>query len=707
MAWRTSRFLVVALGLAALAVPLAVAQEDMNDLEEKAIKEAVRKVAPLVVRIDTQGGSDIVSLGGGPRGPRIVRKPIGSTTGLIVAADGYIITSSYNFINKPTTINVAVPGREKPMPAKIVATDSSRMLTLLKIDATGLPIPEVAPRKEFRVGQWSIALGRTLDGKIGNVPSVTIGIISAVDRIWGKAVQIDSKISPVNYGGPAIDVEGRVQGVLVPASPTGEDSAAGIEWYDSGIGFAIPMEDINLVLPRLKKGESLKRGLLGVTLPSPYNYAAKPVVGVVTPESAAFKAGIKPGDLIIEIEGKPVERVAQIAHLIGPKYEGDTVSVKIMRAGKPILLPNLKLVGSVASFTHAFLGILSLRDDPELGVQARYVYPKSPAEKAGLKEGDRIMKIGVTGRPAMVALNGSKSGRDQLTDLLNPLPPGTQVKLEVIRKGAAKAETLTATLDSLPETKVVLLPEMLPEPASVKKARDPRVTLDAKGKPVKPTIVKKDPKEKLPDTGLLMRFDPTGQNKYWLYVHDDYDPNVAHALVVWFHPPGKFTKDDMEAVQDAFEDYCKDNHVIVVCPTTENKRGWLPGDSSWVVQVIRGVMDRYTIDRQRVVAHGMGNGGQMAFHTGFENREMFHGIGTMGAVLTKPPKENVANQRMSFFIAAGDKDPLVKAVAETRTKLDERKYPVVHREIKNVAAQYFDEKTLKEFIRWLDSLDRL
>jgi hypothetical protein len=379
-----------------------------------------------------------------------------------------------------------------------------------------------------------------------------------------------------------------------------------------------------------------------------------------------------------------------------------------MRAGKPILLPNLKLVGSVASFTHAFLGILPMRDDPDLGVLVRYVYPKSPADKAGIKEGDRIMKVGVTGRPQIVALNGSKWGRDQLFDLLNPLPPGTQVRLEVTRKGGTKTEMLTATLDFLAESKVALaLPDALPEPASLKKARDPRVTLDNKGKVVKPMPVKRDPNEKLPDTGLLMRYDPTGQNKYWLFVHDDYDPNVAHAMVVYFHPPGKFSKDDMEVVQDTWEDYCKDNHVILVCPATENKRGWLPGDSSWVVQVVRGVMDRYTIDRQRVIAHGMGNGGQMALHIGFENRELFHGIATIGAVLTKPPKENVANQRLSFFLAVGDKDPLLKPVEESKAKLEERKYPVNERVMENVGAQYFTEKVFKECIRWLDALDRL
>ena len=99
--------------------------------------------------------------------------------------------------------------------------------------------------------------------------AVSIGIISALSRVWGKAIQTDAKISPINYGGPIIDIQGRVQGILIPASPRGEDETAGFEWYDSGIGFAIPMEDILAVLPRLKKGKDLHKGILGIAMKNP------------------------------------------------------------------------------------------------------------------------------------------------------------------------------------------------------------------------------------------------------------------------------------------------------------------------------------------------------------------------------------------------------------------------------------------------------
>src|SRR5438045_3720475 len=98
-------------------------------------------------------------------------------------------------------------------------------------------VAKVAPSVVHIQTTGALALGRTW-ASADAPPSVSVGIISALDRIWGKAVQTDAKVSPVNYGGPLVDVQGRVQGILVPASPRGQDETAGHEWYDSGIGFA-------------------------------------------------------------------------------------------------------------------------------------------------------------------------------------------------------------------------------------------------------------------------------------------------------------------------------------------------------------------------------------------------------------------------------------------------------------------------------------
>ena len=95
---------------------------------------------------------------------------------------------------------------------------------------------------------------------------MSVGVLSATGRIWGKALQTDAAVSPNNYGGPLVDLRGRVLGVLVPLSPQSADEMAGYEWYDSGIGFAVPAEHVLSILPRLKQGRDLYTGLAGVSL---------------------------------------------------------------------------------------------------------------------------------------------------------------------------------------------------------------------------------------------------------------------------------------------------------------------------------------------------------------------------------------------------------------------------------------------------------
>ena len=264
--------------LALVAAPrVAFAQADLNEAYEKATQAALQKIAPSIVQIATQGGTDLVVTT--PKGP-VFRKALGPTTGVIVSPDGYIISSAFNFVNSPTNILVKVPGRTQEFLAKKVALDKSRMLVLLKIDARDLPVPEWVPKKDLRVGQTALALGRTLDldfqkdPSLTRPPSVSVGIISALGRVWGKCVQTDAHTSPANYGGPLLDIQGRITGIIIPASPQGTGETAGFEWYESGIGFAVPMEDVMAVVPRLKKGTELKAGLLGVRLQSPDIYGA-------------------------------------------------------------------------------------------------------------------------------------------------------------------------------------------------------------------------------------------------------------------------------------------------------------------------------------------------------------------------------------------------------------------------------------------------
>ena len=694
------------------------AQVDPNEETEKAMKAAAAKLAPSIVRIETSGGQDIVVWTDRSTGAPI-RKVVGPTTGLIVDADGYIITSSFNFINKPTDIFVTVPGKGRSV-AKVVATDKSRMLTLLKVSLTGLTVPEPFPKKDIEVGLWSLAMGRTLNPNVEQPPSISAGITSAVGRIWGKAVQTDAKVSPNNYGGPLVAIDGRVMGILVPASPTSDDENAGVEWYDSGIGFAIPLEDINRVLPKLKVGTpdkqvNLRGGLFGFPQPQPNQYLLPPTIAQVVPESAAEKAGIKAGDLVISVDGKPIYTMAQFLHAFKPLYEGDSFSMKVKRGDKEVEIAKVVLQGIQTAIEPGFLGILPVRDDPDEGLEVRYVYPSSPAAKAGLKEGDRIMKVGPAAAPTLTPF----AGRDRFMTIMSQFTANTDIKIEVKRKDGGKTDTLTARLVAFTED----VPETLPKDASKKKAlekpknpepkKGPPIKVDPKDpkkdEPKKDEVKKDEPKKDEPkiEKGLLKRSNAALGREYWVFIPRNYNPNVAHGLVVWLHPAGREGRDADDMV-DLWEDYCEDHNLIMLGPISQNKEGWVASETEGVIGDINAVLGQYTIDRQRVIVHGAGIGGQMAFYLGFNARDQIRGVAAVSAVLATQPKDLLANQRLQFFISTGEKDPLVKDITTSKPKLTDRKYNVVLRIIKEKGKEYIGETlpAFKEMIRWIDSMDR-
>src|SRR5205823_3383331 len=135
---------------------------------------------------------------------------------------------------------------------------------------------------------------------------------------------------------------------------------------------------------------------------------------------------------------------------------------------------------------------------------------------------------------------------------------------------------------------------------------------------------------------------------------------------------------------------------------SDSETGWLASEAEFVQEVAREVLKDYTIDRQRIVAHGMGVGGQLAFYLGFNARDLIRGAATTGAVLATQPKDNVPGQRLAFFVVAGGKDPLAKTIAEVKPELVKRKFPVTHREVTEMGKEYLDRKTFDELVRWLD-----
>ena len=309
------RLLTALLCLIPLAAP---AQEPLEKLEEQAFKAAAAEVAPALVQLQAFGGLDRV-------GETLTG--VGPTTGVVLSQDGYLISSAFAFAAKPAAVVAKLPdGRQ--LDARIIATDYSRMLTLLKVEANSLPVPAAASLGDTKVGQWTLAVGTFFDVA---TPNVSAGVLSAKNRIWGKAVQTDAKISPYNYGGPLIDLQGRVIGIIVPLSMTSDEVMAGAEWYDSGIGFAVPYEQVMASFERLKTGEDLYRGVLGVTTVKPGEMFAKSVIEAVREGSPAEAAGLKKDDLIVAIDGRKVVRQADALQALGPKYAGDDVELTFRR----------------------------------------------------------------------------------------------------------------------------------------------------------------------------------------------------------------------------------------------------------------------------------------------------------------------------------------------------------------------------------------
>lgn len=331
--------LAAALGLPFLLAGLATvqAQDDPRDLElrtQQVFRAALARVAPSVVKIETIGGAAPVREEDGPMGMPVApgfRQADGPTTGVICSPDGYIITSSFNFMRDPAVITVSL-GDGRRFVARLVARDRATRLALLWIEATDLPAVEWLPADQVLPGQWSLAAGY---GFGSGLPAVSVGVVSGLRRMNGLALQTDAKISPANYGGPLFDLEGRVMGVLVPMGP-GDDELAGVEWYDSGIGFAISSDVVLARAARLREGKDLARGLLGVVIE-----AIDPVVGVVpeaeglkihgAPRGPAEKAGLKADDLVTHIDGQPTRTLLALRRAIARKVAGDPVELTYRR----------------------------------------------------------------------------------------------------------------------------------------------------------------------------------------------------------------------------------------------------------------------------------------------------------------------------------------------------------------------------------------
>ena len=636
-----------------LAIPAIAQEADIEELEERAMQAAVTSIQRSVVRIETFGGLQ-----------RVGRMLVGTgpTTGLIVSEDGYVASSMFNFVQKPNSILVKLPDGTRAA-AKIVARDRSRMLVLLKVNTKKkLPVPKFAPAKDVVVGQWAVAVGKALDAK---GPNISIGIVSAKNRIWGRAVQTDAKISPANYGGPLIDLQGRVYGLLVPLSPRGGSELAGAEWYDSGIGFAVPLQRFLSRLPDMKKGKDLHPGILGISLKGNNQFSDPAVVAACQRKSPAYEAGLRVGDRIVEADGQPIVRQAQLKHVLGPLYAGDSVNLVVLRAGKRHSFKP-KLIDKLVPYAHPFIGILPIRDNPATvgGVVVRHVFANSPAARLGIKVGDKITKF--EGKAVATA--------DQLRLALSGFEPKAKVKLEVESGGNKKTS----------EIELVGLPTTIPESLAA--------------------VPTSKPTRNVPATGKINVKIPEERNKCVAYIPPNYNPAQSYGVVVWIHPPSQ--ADPKEAI-DIWKAVCAERQLILLAPQAANPARWSATEVEFIRKALAELSDGYTVDPNRIVAHGYRAGGAMAFLFGFTHRNRVRGVASIEAPVPQRarPPANDPIQRMAIYAAFPQRG---RAAARLRIQvkaLTDLKYPVTTRTLPK--SRYLTSSEIAELARWIDLLDRL
>jgi len=656
-------FLIFALicSLKIQAVPAQTPTPDLEALEERAFKQAAAFVNPSIVRIETVGGQDRVGkliTGTGP------------TSGVIVSRDGLIISSAFNFIGKPSSILVTLADGRR-FPAVVVASDHLKMLTLLKIGAQNLPVPLAVPEKELQVGMWSIALGRTFDL---DQPSISVGIVSALGRIWGKAIQTDAKISPVNYGGPLVDINGRLMGILVPLSPGATGETAGVEWYDSGIGFAIPMHDVLKIIPRLNTGKNLYPGKAGITLSGKGDLSTDMKLDRVRYGSPAQEAGLKSGDTVIKLDGQTTKMHSQMKQILMKKYAGESVSLTVTREGsKAPQTYKVTLVEKLVPFESGFLGILPERETKSqaAGVGVRYVFSKSAAAKAGLKSKDRILEF-----------NQNKvTSSESLALMVNHLRPSDTAELLILRD--QKQLKLKVTLQSTPNSVESSLPtQALPSRAAAKNEQQ--------------NIKVGHFQDQLPGENL----------KFWAYVPENYAPSYEYGLMVWIHPPGNTMQ---STIFKEWKSICEQRGIIIVGPSAQDVVHWDRGESEFVKEVIESMKTRYTIDSKRIFLVSHSNGGEFAFHLAFKYRELFRGVAISGASIKGQPPETDPDFPLSLYFILNANNPFNKLLQPKIEAIRKMNYPTVFQLIKNdkPVGDYLEKPFLEEIGRWADSLDRI
>jgi len=429
----SSGFAVLAVVFITLASPVSVNAQAPTVLQQldEAFVQVADKVTPVVVNISSSKKETASPMGeldpffkNPPipeffgdeffkrfrRGPGPGRegkgfRQQGMGSGVIVSADGYIVTNSH-VVKDADEINVNLSDK-RSYKAKVVGADPESDIAVIKIDAKDLPTATLGDSSKLRVGEIVLAVGNPF----GLNRTVTSGIVSATGRTnmgiidYEDFIQTDAAINPGNSGGPLVNIRGEVIGINTAIA----SRSGGYQ----GIGFAIPSSSVKLIVDELIKDGKVRRGLLGVHIQDLNEPLAKSygitstegaLVSQVVSDSSAEKAGIKAGDIIIKFNGEPVKGAAHLKNLVGKEKPGTSATLTIVRDKKPMDVKVNVTERTQKMVAGAKPGPGSEKVD-ELGLELEKV-PAALAEKMGLKEGQglRVKDLDEEGTAARMGL---------------------------------------------------------------------------------------------------------------------------------------------------------------------------------------------------------------------------------------------------------------------------------------------------------------
>jgi S1-C subfamily serine protease len=561
---------------------------------------------------------------------------------------------------------------DNAFPARIVARDFSREVALLKVESPQLlPVAAYANKSDVLVGQWTVALGKTYDRQ---QVSQSVGIVSAVDRAYGKAIQTDAKVSPINYGGPLIDVTGRIIGILSPISPGVFLEGDSSQLYDSGIGFAIPIEDIIARLPAMKLGQDIHSGKLGV-VSADQNELIGPVrITGTAPGSPAAKAKLQSGDVIVSAGGGPIKLLAHLKHALGPVDAGSILPLIVERDGTQLHFEPT-LVAEIPIYRRRYLG-LRVTETPA-GLRIDDIDSNSPAAKTTLQIGQLITHCNgerLTGLvPIQNAIAVAELDQPLVVHVL-PTPganaPEEATQVEIPQDPSAAAKTVEILASTWPETIATTLPEVEP-------VADPQPECD------------------IVDVAL-----GDFPNKAYAIVPPDSQPRSLGLLVV-FPEPGELPR---EATQAYWSSFCSQFGWIVAVINSGDPSGWSREEIELAGRVIGRLSNSYAIDKQRTVIAGLGVGGRIALAASLSEGQRVSGAMTISTDLSRFrwPRSNAPMQSTDFLLVGPTKT--LTPVAQT---LSDKGYVANVVEAGDLDLSQWDSFPTAIIRRWLEGLGRL